>query len=447
MAGMKRKKSVQGLDLTLPELKDSPWIHQGLGNAFHVVSMPELIGAMQHGATVDAVRKYLSRPADQEVRDHINALICGVPAMFFVVSTCNKDMIRLWVKYGGDVNAVHQLSGLPLLTFAILQQGVIERSTTHVVATLLSLGAMPQAIPSLFWTPYDRDLPLDPYQWRESELDKASQRWCTATSRLKLAGLSNLTHRYNLCRASTIRPRLRRERQVANLRKSERVFEIPYFLIGQTAAVELLTQELLCHITFDEKKPLVLVFAGPSGHGKTELARSLGDVLSLEIEVVDCTGHRHDTDLFGAKAPYEGWKKGSPLNNFLARKGNARQNGVVFLDEFEKMDPEIYSSLLFPLALGAFSSVTSSAILEVTNKSPGEYTDRRTSTMVNCPGMIFILATNALDDIISAFCRRNYDALFVKEDQVEMMHLVGELKGQLKQVFLSRFGVRYISPR
>jgi hypothetical protein len=42
-------------------------------------------------------------------------------------------------------------------------------------------------------------------------------------------------------------------------------------------------------MVISKKTPLVLVFAGPSGHGKTELARQLGHLLSLELEVVDCT--------------------------------------------------------------------------------------------------------------------------------------------------------------
>ena len=357
MGGTRQKNKVSDLKFVLPVLHDPLLLRQGLIGNFEAVDITNLVGAIQHGATIDIVRKCLSRPADQEVRENINLLVCGVPAMFFVVSTCNRAMIRLWVKHGGDVNAVHQPSELPLLAFAILHQETVRRSTTQVVATLLSLGAMPRAVPPLFWEPYDQDLPLDPYQWRESELGEAREKWCTPPGRIKLAGFTNLTHRYNLCRASAIKPRLMRERQVAVLKKAERLFEIPYFLIGQAAAIELLTQKLLCHITFDEKLPLVLVFAGPSGHGKTELARSFGDVLSLDIEIVDCTGHRQDTDLFGAKPPFQGWKTGSPLNNFLARKGAAGQRGVVFLDEFEKMDHEIFNSLLDLFALGIFSPI------------------------------------------------------------------------------------------
>ena len=56
---------------------------------------------------------------------------------------------------------------------------------------------------------------------------------------------------------------------------------------------------------------------GPSGHGKTELAKRMGELLSSEMECIDCTEMLHETDLFGPKKPYLGYELGSPLNNFL----------------------------------------------------------------------------------------------------------------------------------
>lgn len=47
-------------------------------------------------------------------------------------------------------------------------------------------------------------------------------------------------------------------------------------------------RKLISHTIVPRDKPLVLIFAGPSGHGKTESARRLGHILSLELEVVDC---------------------------------------------------------------------------------------------------------------------------------------------------------------
>jgi len=106
-----------------------------------------------------------------------------------------------------------------------------------------------------------------------------------------------------------------------------------------------------------------MVFAGPSGHGKTELARQMGDLLGVPHVLVDCTEMQHETDLFGLKAPYQGHEKGSPLNNRRASYSGGRN--IVFLDEFENMDGDVRQSLLLLL-------------------DRGTYNDRRSRTTLNC---------------------------------------------------------------
>lgn len=70
----------------------------------------------------------------------------------------------------------------------------------------------------------------------------------------------------------------------------------------------------------------------------------------MEIERVDCTEMRHETDMFGPKKPYYGYTLGSPLNNFLARLNGKR--GIVFLDEFEKTTKEVQNAFLIPFDEG-----------------------------------------------------------------------------------------------
>jgi ATP-dependent Clp protease ATP-binding subunit ClpA len=74
--------------------------------------------------------------------------------------------------------------------------------------------------------------------------------------------------------------------------------------------------------------------------------------LSLELEIVDCTTFSTEKELFGPRAPYVGSERGSPLNNFLARKDGER--AIVFLDEFEKTTSEIHNTLLIPFDKGKF---------------------------------------------------------------------------------------------
>lgn len=97
-------------------------------------------------------------------------------------------------------------------------------------------------------------------------------------------------------------------------------------------------------------KPLVLMFAGPSGHGKTEIARSLGDLIATDMRTIDCTTFSTETELFGPRPPYERYGEGSSLNNFLAR--NSQRRSIVFMDEFEKTKKEIHHTLLIPFDQG-----------------------------------------------------------------------------------------------
>jgi hypothetical protein len=89
---------------------------------------------------------------------------------------------------------------------------------------------------------------------------------------------------------------------------------------------------------------------GPSGHGKTELAKQMGSLLSLPLCKIDCTEMIYKTDLFGPKAPYFGSSDGSLMNNFLCT--NKGKRCIVFLDEFEKCGKDVHEALLLPFDEG-----------------------------------------------------------------------------------------------
>ncbi|CAD0090372.1 unnamed protein product [Aureobasidium mustum] len=108
--------------------------------------------------------------------------------------------------------------------------------------------------------------------------------------------------------------------------------------------------KVLAYNTISRKRPLVLAFAGLSGHGKTELATSLGYLLGTDMCNVDMSKTRSVTGLFGAAAPYQNHDKVSPLNNYLA--SHTGERCVVFLDEFDKTTQEVRESLLTILDSG-----------------------------------------------------------------------------------------------
>ncbi|OCK84463.1 P-loop containing nucleoside triphosphate hydrolase protein [Lepidopterella palustris CBS 459.81] len=411
-------------DFVLPIIHAPPELTPGGSESSGTYfSMRDLVGAMQHGASADKIRDYFGFYDRKTVARYINQSIEGFPAMFYAVATNNDWIIRTWIGYGGDVDATYGPSKVPLLAFAVINSDNIQNETTLTIATLLSFGAKSTVIPKKFYSPFCEDLPDEgPDEEDMEDLGDKNKRWCTPSARAKLARTLNLTQRYYLEKSIKTKKPSIRHRQVALRRQAEALLGIHYFLIGQTYAATSLMQKLLSFMMLPSKRPLVLVFAGPSGHGKTELARQLGNLLSLELQVVDCTIFNRETELFGPRAPFTGSERGSPLNNFLARK--AGEQCVVFLDEFEKTTADIHNALLIAFDKG---------------EGCREYQDRRHLTTVDCSKTLWILATNALDPTIKEFCRRNEKAIFFDEDPSQMSKLMKSLEKQLKTEFKEKF--------
>ncbi|KAI1501795.1 P-loop containing nucleoside triphosphate hydrolase protein [Biscogniauxia marginata] len=385
-----------------------------------IFELRELLAAVQAGQfDADSIRKYLGHYDKGTLEVKLNADIDGYPAMFYVVSTNNIGIIREWIKHGGDPNATWGPNAFPLIAFSILNGGQTMYQASRTLATLLRFGADPRVIPKAFYDPYCRDLPDDgPVQVELDDLDVDNKRWCTADVRAYLVKALSLSQRYDLYRSSKARLHSGREKELLSRQGAGEVLGLHQMIIAQSIATRWLQQKLLGYLARQQNKPLILVFAGPSGHGKTELARKFGDLMSLELHVVDCTIFKQDIELFGPRPPYSGFEDGSILNNFLARKAGERC--IVFMDEFEKTSKEIHNTLLLPF-------------------QDGHYEDRRSGKTIDCSKTIWILATNKLDDHIHAFCSANDQALFQSEDEEAQDRLVGKLCRQLRREFIGHF--------
>jgi ATP-dependent Clp protease ATP-binding subunit ClpA len=95
-----------------------------------------------------------------------------------------------------------------------------------------------------------------------------------------------------------------------------------------------------------EGKPVAnFLFAGPTGVGKTELARSLADLLGVAIHRFDMSEYQEQiavTRLIGSAPGYVGYDEGGQLTDAVRKQPHA----VVLLDEIEKAHPAIYNILL-----------------------------------------------------------------------------------------------------
>ncbi|MFE3321024.1 ATP-dependent Clp protease ATP-binding subunit [Nocardia sp. NPDC059195] len=127
--------------------------------------------------------------------------------------------------------------------------------------------------------------------------------------------------------------------------------EIHKRIIGQEDAVKAVSKAIRRTRAGlkDPKRPSgSFIFAGPSGVGKTELAKSLANFLFGDDDAliqIDM-GEFHDrftaSRLFGAPPGYVGYEEGGQLTEKVRRKPFS----VVLFDEIEKAHQEIYNTLL-----------------------------------------------------------------------------------------------------
>jgi ATP-dependent Clp protease ATP-binding subunit ClpA len=95
-----------------------------------------------------------------------------------------------------------------------------------------------------------------------------------------------------------------------------------------------------------EGKPVAnFFFAGPTGVGKTELARQLADVLGVAMIRFDMSEYQEKysvSRLVGSSPGYVGYEEGGQLTDAVRKQPHA----VVLLDEIEKANPDIFNILL-----------------------------------------------------------------------------------------------------
>ncbi len=196
-------------------------------------------------------------------------------------------------------------------------------------------------------------------------------------------------------------------------------------IIGQEAAIKVLAQAIRRTRAGlkDPKRPGgSFIFAGPTGVGKTELAKALAEFLFGDEDALitlDMSeyGEKHTVArLFGAPPGYVGFEEGGQLTEKVRRKPFS----VVLFDEVEKAHPDIFNSLL--------------QILE-----DGKLTDAQ-GREVNFKNTIIIMTTNLGADAISRRQATGFSMITeggqTYDDMVKLVN--SKLKEHFKPEFLNR---------
>ena len=122
-------------------------------------------------------------------------------------------------------------------------------------------------------------------------------------------------------------------------------------VMGQDQAIELVTDAILrskANIQ-DENRPIgSFMFLGPTGVGKTEIAKALAEQLfddESKIVRIDMSEYMEKysvSRLIGAPPGYVGYEEGGQLTEAVRRKPYS----IVLLDEIEKAHPDVFNILL-----------------------------------------------------------------------------------------------------
>ena len=196
-------------------------------------------------------------------------------------------------------------------------------------------------------------------------------------------------------------------------------------IIGQDEAVSALSRSIRrTRVGLkDPKRPAgSFIFAGPTGVGKTELAKTLAQFLFddedalIRVDMSEFSEKYAASRLFGAPPGYVGYEEGGELTEKVRRKPFS----VVLFDEIEKAHPDIFNTLLRVL-------------------DDGHLTDGQ-GRKVDFKNTIIILTTNLGTRDIAKAANTGFNLGNNTETSYQRMkdQVSNELKQQFRPEFLNR---------
>ena len=183
------------------------------------------------------------------------------------------------------------------------------------------------------------------------------------------------------------------------------------------------------------------LFAGPTGVGKTEVARQMAKALSIHFERFDMSEYMEKhavARLIGAPPGYVGFDQGGLLTDSIRK----HPYSVLLLDEIEKAHPDVFSILLQVMDHSTLTDnagrradfrnvilimTTNAGARELTERAIGFMADKKDGAQKTLQNLFSPEFRNRLDSVI------NFNAL--KKPMIEKIvdKMVGELETQLSE--------------
>ncbi|KAH7889497.1 P-loop containing nucleoside triphosphate hydrolase protein [Phlebopus sp. FC_14] len=284
--------------------------------------------------------------------DPVHAIATPKPTLLFAIASDDVDQVRQ-VLDSGEAGPNDLVGPQSALAFTLTNGKLTHKN--DIVKALLAYGADPSAL---------RNPALNPSS-RVTEGETSAK----PPSETTLGGMDPAT-RYFVARADA--PRTRQTSQLIYRSFFRPLTRVRYDVIGQDWALEQLFRALSMHSQQLAVSPIVVLLCGPSGHGKSLLARKFGSLLDIPTHTVNMTTLRSTHDIWQSfsMSPYEE-PSSCTLAQFLLQ--NEGKRCVVVLDasilsEIEKTeDQKALWSLLMPWELGRCSLEVGKRNVDVRN--------------------------------------------------------------------------------